>query len=39
VLALLVDVAGLPEVPGQALAVAIAMPVNFIGNKLWTFDR
>jgi putative flippase GtrA len=39
VLAVLVDVAGLPEVPGQALAVAIAMPVNFIGNKLWTFDR
>jgi dolichol-phosphate mannosyltransferase len=38
-LALLVDVAGLAELPGQALAVAIAMPVNFLGNKLWTFDR
>jgi putative flippase GtrA len=38
-LALLVDIAGLSELPGQALAVAIAMPVNFIGNKLWTFDR
>jgi putative flippase GtrA len=37
-LALLVDVAGLPELLGQALAVAIAMPVNFVGNKLWTFD-
>ncbi len=34
---LLVDVAGLPELPGQALAVAIAMPANFVGNKLWTF--
>jgi putative flippase GtrA len=29
--------AGLREVPAQALAVAVAMPVNFIGNKLWTF--
>jgi dolichol-phosphate mannosyltransferase len=28
---------GLPEVPAQALAVALTMPVNFIGNKLWTF--
>jgi putative flippase GtrA len=37
-LVLLVDVAGLPELPSQALAVAIAMPFNFIGNKLWTFD-
>jgi putative flippase GtrA len=35
---LLVDVAGLAELPGQALAVAIAMPANFLGNKLWTFD-
>jgi dolichol-phosphate mannosyltransferase len=35
---LLVDVAGLAELPGQALAVAIAMPANFVGNKLWTFS-
>jgi putative flippase GtrA len=34
---LLVDVAGAPELPSQALAVAAAMPFNFIGNKLWTF--
>jgi putative flippase GtrA len=38
-LTLLVDVAGLPELPGQALAVAIAMPVNFVANKMWTFPR
>ncbi|MGH2987711.1 MAG: GtrA family protein [Solirubrobacterales bacterium] len=38
VLELLVTVAELPELPAQALAVAAAMPVNFIGNKLWTFD-
>jgi putative flippase GtrA len=36
---LLVDVAGAPELPSQALSVAAAMPFNFIGNKLWTFGR
>ncbi len=39
VLELLVSSAGLAELPSQAIAVAVAMPVNFIGNKLWTFDR
>jgi putative flippase GtrA len=39
VLSLLVDSAGLPELPSQAIAVAFAMPLNFIGNKLWTFGR
>ena len=34
---LLVDVASAPELPSQALAVALAMPFNFLGNKLWTF--
>ena len=28
----------LPELPAQALAVALTLPVNFLGNKLWTFD-
>ena len=28
---------GMSELPAQAIAVAIAMPFNFIGNKLWTF--
>jgi putative flippase GtrA len=37
VLELLVTSAELAELPSQAIAVAIAMPVNFIGNKLWTF--
>lgn len=36
-LELFVSVAELAELPAQALAVALAMPVNFIGNKLWTF--
>jgi putative flippase GtrA len=26
-----------PELAAQAVAVAFAMPFNFIGNKLWTF--
>jgi putative flippase GtrA len=29
---------GISDLPAQALAIAIATPVNFIGNKLWTFD-
>ncbi|HYU60877.1 MAG TPA: GtrA family protein [Solirubrobacterales bacterium] len=39
VLALLVDELGAPEIPAQAVAVALATPINFIGNKLWTFGR
>jgi putative flippase GtrA len=37
VLQLLVGVAGLPEVPSQALAIIAATPLNFIGNKMWSF--
>jgi dolichol-phosphate mannosyltransferase len=29
---------GMSELPAQAIAVALAMPFNFVGNKLWTFD-
>ena len=36
-LELFVSAAGVPELPAQALAVAMATPVNFVGNKLWTF--
>jgi dolichol-phosphate mannosyltransferase len=36
-LELLVSAGGLPELPAQAIAVALATPVNFVGNKLWTF--
>jgi putative flippase GtrA len=39
VLSLLVDAAALPELPSQAIAVAFAMPLNFVGNKLWTFGK
>lgn len=29
--------ASMGELPAQAIAVAVAMPFNFLGNKLWTF--
>lgn len=28
---------GSPEVVGQAIAICCATPLNFVGNKLWTF--
>ena len=37
VLEALVSGVELGELRSQAIAVAVAMPVNFIGNKLWTF--
>jgi putative flippase GtrA len=37
VLEILIAELGVSEIPAQAIAVAFAMPVNFIGNKLWTF--
>jgi putative flippase GtrA len=37
ILQLLVAGLGLAEVPSQAIAVALSMPINFLGNKLWTF--
>ena len=36
-LTVFVELAGLPKVPAQALAVAASMPLNFLGNKLWSF--
>jgi putative flippase GtrA len=36
-LTLLVQSAGLAKIPAQALAVATSMPLNFLGNKLWSF--
>ncbi len=37
VLELLVSVAGFEKVAAQALAILAATPLNFIGNKLWSF--
>jgi dolichol-phosphate mannosyltransferase len=39
VLELLVSVAGLEKVAAQALAILAATPLNFVGNKLWSFGR
>ena len=36
-LEVLVVAAGMGDLLAQAIAVAIAMPFNFLGNKLWTF--
>jgi putative flippase GtrA len=31
--------AGLGKLPAQALAIVLVMPLNFLGNKLWSFGR
>jgi putative flippase GtrA len=31
--------AGMGEVLAQAIAIALVTPINFIGNKLWSFRR
>jgi putative flippase GtrA len=36
-LTVLVEGAGLAKVAAQALAVTASMPLNFLGNKLWSF--
>ncbi len=36
-LTLLVELGGVAKVPAQALAVAASTPLNFLGNKLWSF--
>lgn len=38
VLELLVSNQVMGDLAAQAVAVAVAMPFNFLGNKLWTFD-
>jgi dolichol-phosphate mannosyltransferase len=37
VLEALVASSSISELAAQAIAVAVAMPFNFLGNKLWTF--
>jgi putative flippase GtrA len=38
-LALLVEAAGLGKFAAQAIAIELVVPVNFVGNKLWSFRR
>jgi len=37
VLELLVSVVGVAELPAQAISIIAATPLNFIGNKMWSF--
>jgi putative flippase GtrA len=39
ILELQVSVLGMPEVPAQAISIVMATPLNFIGNKMWSFGR
>jgi dolichol-phosphate mannosyltransferase len=39
ILELLVSVAGAEALPAQAVAIACATPLNFLGNRLWSFRR
>jgi len=36
-LTVFVEGAGIAKIPSQALAVALSMPLNFLGNKMWSF--
>jgi dolichol-phosphate mannosyltransferase len=36
-LTVLVKTGGVAKVPAEALAVAASTPLNFLGNKLWSF--
>ena len=39
VLELLVRYTSLPEIVAQAMSIASATPLNFVGNKMWSFGR
>jgi putative flippase GtrA len=39
VLELLVSSLGAPKVLAQAVSLALATPLNFIGNKMWSFGQ
>jgi putative flippase GtrA len=30
-------VIGVPELPAQAISIVSATPLNFLGNKMWSF--
>ena len=39
ILELLVSVVGIAELPAQAISIVAATPLNFLGNKMWSFAR
>ena len=36
-LEVLVNLAGVPEIAAQAVSIVAATPLNFVGNKMWSF--
>ena len=36
---LLVSTTDLPDVVAQAISIVVATPLNFVGNKMWSFGR
>jgi dolichol-phosphate mannosyltransferase len=36
-LELLISVANVAELPAQAISIIAATPLNFLGNKMWSF--
>jgi putative flippase GtrA len=38
-LVVFLDVAGLGKIVSQAIAIILVTPLNFVGNKLWSFRR
>jgi putative flippase GtrA len=39
VLELLVTQTDLPKLVAQAISIVVATPLNFVGNKMWSFSR
>jgi putative flippase GtrA len=39
ILEVLVNAAGVAEIPAQAISIVAATPLNFVGNKMWSFGR
>ena len=39
ILEVLVSAAGVPELTAQAISIVAATPLNFLGNKMWSFAR
>ena len=39
ILSVLVETTSIAKVPAQLIAVTAATPLNFLGNKLWSFAR
>jgi putative flippase GtrA len=38
-LVVFLDLAGLGKIVAQAIAIVLVTPLNFVGNKLWSFRR